>query len=257
MTTHTQPKPAGTPTWIDLTTPDIDAALAFYQAVFGWQYDIGGPEYGGYTNARVDTRPAAGLAGQMPGAPPAPAAWSLYFATDDIEADVARAVELGATVQFPPMVVGPFGSMAVCTDPTGASFGFWQSGEHIGTQVNDEPGAAAWYELYTLDAERACAFYTELLGVTASPLPGSMEYYVLARGEQQLAAIMQIDAGWGAFQPKWITYFGVADGDAAVAAISGNGGKMLSPLEDSPFGRLAAAEDPHGANFKIIEIPQG
>jgi uncharacterized protein len=113
MTTHTQPKPAGTPTWVDLLTPDVDAARDFYQAVFGWEYDIGAPEYGGYTNARVGGRVAAGLAGPMPDAPPAPSAWSLYFATDNIEADVARAVELGAKVHVPAMAIDPFGSMAM------------------------------------------------------------------------------------------------------------------------------------------------
>ena len=93
MTTHPQAKPAGTPTWIDLMTPDIDAARAFYQAVFGWEYDIGGPEFGGYTTARMGQRMTAGLMGNQPDAPPMPAAWSLYFATDNIEADVAHAVE--------------------------------------------------------------------------------------------------------------------------------------------------------------------
>ncbi|HEU4329180.1 MAG TPA: VOC family protein [Roseiflexaceae bacterium] len=257
MTTHTQPKPAGTPTWLDLSTPDIDGARAFYKAVFGWDYDIGGPEYGGYTNARVDSRPAAGLTGPMPGAPPAPAEWGIYFATDDIEADVARAVELGAQVVFPPMVVGPFGSMGVCADPTGATFGFWQAGEHIGTQVNDEPGAAAWYELYTLDAQRARDFYTALLGTTAEPMPGGPDYHVLKRGEDMLAAVMQIDPSWGGFRPQWITYFGVADADTAVAAITDNGGKVLGALEDSPFGRFTAAQDPQGAQFKIVEIKEG
>ena len=36
MSTYSQAKPAGTPTWIDLMAPDIDAARAFYAAVFGW-----------------------------------------------------------------------------------------------------------------------------------------------------------------------------------------------------------------------------
>lgn len=123
MTTYTQPKPAGAPTWVDLMTPDIEAARAFYHAVFGWDYDISGPEFGGYTTARVDQRMTAGLMGSQPDAPAMPAAWGLYFASDNVEADVARAVALGATVLSPAMVVGQFGSMAICADPTGAVFG--------------------------------------------------------------------------------------------------------------------------------------
>ena len=53
MTTYSKAEPAGTPTWIDLMAPDVDAARTFYQVVFGWEYDIGGPEYGGYTTARL------------------------------------------------------------------------------------------------------------------------------------------------------------------------------------------------------------
>ena len=73
MTTHSQAKPAGTPTWIDLMAPDVDAARAFYHAVFGWEYDIGGAEYGGYTTARLGQRTTAGLMGPQPDAPSLPA----------------------------------------------------------------------------------------------------------------------------------------------------------------------------------------
>lgn len=257
MTTHAQAKAPGTPTWIDLMAPDLDAARSFYQAVFGWEYDIGGPEFGGYTTARVGPRSAAGLGGPMPGAPPMPAAWSMYFATDNAEADVARAVELGAKVHNPPMVIGSFGSMATCEDPTGAPFSFWQAGDHIGAQVTDEPGSAAWFELYSPNAAQARDFYAALLGATVEPMPGDMEYYVLKHGEDQLCGIMQIDPAWGAFPPQWITYFAVADADAAVAAITANGGKAMSAVEDTPFGRMAAVADPSGAQFKVIQPPQG
>jgi hypothetical protein len=256
MTTHSQAKPAGTPTWIDLMAPDVDAARSFYHAVFGWEYEIGAPEFGGYTTARVGSRAAAGIAGMQPDAPPMPAAWSLYFASEDIEADVARAVELGAKVLYPPMVVGAFGTMATCEDPTGAMFSFWQTGDHIGTEVTDEAGAAAWYELYSSNAKQSRDFYTALLGATADPMPGGLEYYVLKHGEHMIAAIMQIDPAWGGFSPQWITYFGVANADDAAAVVTKNGGKIMGNIDDSPFGRIAALADPAGATFKIVEMPQ-
>lgn len=255
MTTYSQAKAAGTPTWIDLMTPDVDAARAFYQAVFGWEYDIGGPEFGGYTTARLGQRSSAGLMGNQPDAPEMPAAWNLYFATDNIEADVARAVELGAKLVSPAMSVGEFGSMATCEDPTGAAFSFWQAGTHIGTQVGEEPGSAAWFELYSPDAKQARDFYTAMLGATAEPMPGGMEYYVIKHGAQQLCGIMQIDPSWGNFQPQWITYFAVANADETVARVKEHGGKILGNIDDSPFGRIAALMDPSGASFKIVEAP--
>lgn len=254
MATFTHAKPAGTPTWVDLMASDIEAARSFYHALFGWEYDIGGPEYGGYTTARVGSRTAAGIGGPPPDAPPMPSAWSLYFATTDIEADVARAVELGATVLYPTMVVGAFGSMAALADPTGAPFSFWQAGNHIGAEVINEPGTAAWYELYSPDAKRSREFYSALLGATADPMPGGPEYYVFKHGEEQLAGVMQIDPAWGAFPPQWVVYFGVADADAAIATITSNGGKAMSPIEPTPFGRMAAVADNTGATFKIVEV---
>jgi predicted enzyme related to lactoylglutathione lyase len=257
MTTYLHAKPAGTPTWIDLMTPDIDAARKFYHAVFGWDYDIGGPEYGGYTTARLGTRMTAGMMGNQPSASPMPTAWGLYFATDNIEADVARAVKLGAKALYPPMVVGEFGSMATCEDPTGATFSFWQAGQRVGLQVAEEPGSAAWYELYSPDAKQARDFYTALLGATADPMPGGMEYYVLKHGERELCGIMQIDPAWGEFHPQWMTYFSVANTDDTVAVVTKHGGKVMGPIDDSPFGRIAALADPSGAFFKIVQPPTG
>jgi len=257
MTTYTHAKPAGTPTWSDLLTPDADAARAFYHAVFGWDYDIGGPEYGGYTTARLGTRMTVGMSGPPPGVALRPAAWALYFATEDITADVTRAVALGAKVVNPPMVVGEFGSMATCEDPTGAAFSFWQAGQHVGSQVTDEPGSTAWYELYSPNAKAARDFYGALLGATADPMPGGLEYYVLKHGEKMLGGVMQIDPAWGDMHPMWTIYFAVANADETVAAVIRNGGKVMGNVDDSPFGRLAAVMDPSGAMFKIIQPPAG
>ncbi|MBC8163742.1 MAG: VOC family protein [Roseiflexaceae bacterium] len=253
MATHPHAKPAGTPTWIDLMSPDAEAARTFYHAVFGWDYDIGGPEYGGYTTARLGGHATAGLVGNQPDALPMPAAWGLYFASDDNDADVARAEGLGAKVIFPNAGVGEFGSMAVLEDPTGAAFSFWQAGNHVGWQVSEDPGSVAWFELYSPDAKKARDFYMALLGATAEPMPGGLEYYILKHGDEMIAAVMQIDPSWGAFHPQWVTYFSVADADKAVATVIEHGGKAMSAIEDSPFGRMAALMAPDGAFFKIVE----
>ena len=181
----------------------------------------------------------------------------MYFATANIETDVAHAVKLGAKVLYPAMVVGEFGGMATCEDPTGAAFSFWQAGKHVGSQVGEEPGSAAWYELYASNASQARDFYTALLGATADPMPGGMEYYVLKHGEQELCGIMQIDPAWGEFHPQWITYFSVANADETVAVVTTHGGKVMGPIDDSPFGRIAALADPFGAFFKIVQPPTG
>jgi predicted enzyme related to lactoylglutathione lyase len=50
MSEITSPQPTGTPTWIDLGVPDVQRAREFYHDLFGWEYEQGPPETGGYTN---------------------------------------------------------------------------------------------------------------------------------------------------------------------------------------------------------------
>ena len=123
-------------------------------------------------------------------------------------------------------------------------------------EIVDEPGSATWYELYAPDAKQARDFYSALLGATADPMPGGLEYYVLKHGDEMLAGVMQIDPAWGDFHPNWITYFSVANTDETAAAVIKHGGRVLGSIEDTPFGRMAAVTDPFGAQFKIIQPPQ-
>lgn len=58
--------PLGAPCWIDLSTSDLDRARQFYGTVFGWTFESGGPEYGGYASAFVDGALVAGLMANDP-----------------------------------------------------------------------------------------------------------------------------------------------------------------------------------------------
>src|SRR2546421_12970759 len=51
----------GAPNWLDLGTPDTDAAAAFYNGVFGWDFQSAGPDAGGYGFLQKNGRTLAGL----------------------------------------------------------------------------------------------------------------------------------------------------------------------------------------------------
>ena len=255
MAIYTQAKPVGTPTWVDLASPDPEKSRNFYQAVFGWEYDVSGPEFGGYATARVGQYPVAGIGGNPPGAEAMPSTWNVYFATNNIEADIARATQHGAQLLFPAMTIGDFGTMASCLDPNGAAFHFWQAGQHIGFQLNDEPGSVSWFEMYASDAKQARDFYSALLGASVEQMPGELEYYVLKHGDTMLAGIMQIDPSWGDFVAQWMIYFAVDDADKSVERAKAHGAMVLSEPEDTPYGRLATLRDPLGATFKMMKLP--
>ncbi len=254
MATHAQAKQAGTPTWLDLMSTNAEEARTFYGAVLGWTYDIGGPEFGNYTTAKAGGRQAAGIVAPSDMYPAPAAVWQMYIASDDAVADTARAEALGATVAFPVEQVASFGTMATCQDTVGAMFSFWQANQHMGTQITGEPGGAAWYELYTDDADSAVTFYGALMDATATRMP-DMHYYVLNHGDEQICGIMQMSPPWGGARSQWVIYFAVADIAAAVATAQAHGGRILDAIEDSPFGRLATIMDPQGGVFKLLQPP--
>src|SRR3954466_15278609 len=52
---------AGTPCWVDLGTPDVDASVSFYGELFGWEADDLGEEAGGYRLFRLNGKQVAGV----------------------------------------------------------------------------------------------------------------------------------------------------------------------------------------------------
>jgi uncharacterized protein len=257
MTTVDKHAP-GTPGWFDLMTSDAAAARSFYGGLFGWTFDVKGPEFGHYAMCKLGDRNAAGLGGKPPGAP-VPTAWSVYFITDDIDRACNRIRESGGNVTMPPMTIGEEGRMAMAADATGAVFGMWQPIDHRGAQAIEEPGAMAWCEVNTRDAGKAGAFYQAVFGLEPRKLdaPG-MTYFSLHRGGEDKASggVLQMDQNWPeSVPPHWMAYFQVASTDQSCARVGELGGKVCVPAFDSPYGRIAVIEDPQGATFSIVQPP--
>lgn len=254
MTTRTTKRTAGTPTWLDLATPNLDAAKAFYTQVFGWDYFDTGADFGHYNMAMSQGRNAAGIGPIWPPDSPQPSAWTIYLASDDINADAKRVQELGGQVMVEPMVIADSGSMAICVDPTGAAFGLWEANNHIGSGVENEHGGMAWFEAYTRDLAAALDFYGALTNTTPDKMEG-MEYYTMQRGEEMLYGIMQMDENWEGIPPHWVGYFAVDNTDAACERAVAAGGQVRSPAFDTPYGRIGVLVDPAGAGFCVVQLP--
>ncbi|MGY1846701.1 MULTISPECIES: VOC family protein [unclassified Blastococcus] len=252
MPTRDTPWPAGTPCWVDYGAADLAAAKEFYAALLGWEYTGGEPEFGGYLDAQKDGRAVAGLGPQTDGG--APPRWTTYFATDDAAATVTRIREAGGTVVVEPMAVGPMGTMVIALDPQGHPFGLWQAGEHPGVQRYNEPGSLVWNEAAVDDPAAAREFYTAVFGFRFEEIPGAEGYTTFATGGDPLGGLGGVVPG----APKgWSTCFAVASTDAAVAAVTAAGGKVLLPAEDTEYGRFAVVADPWGASFSVMQVPAG
>lgn len=115
---------AGSLTWNELLTRDFEAVQAFHLHVFGHTFtDETEPDGPRWATARTeDGNPAYGLAEIDDEWPrEIPSHWVVSFATLDLVPDVARAVELGATVLQAPFD-GPYGFGAVLAGPEGEVF---------------------------------------------------------------------------------------------------------------------------------------
>ena len=249
------PYPPGTPCWVDLMAPDVQAAIDFYSDLFGWQGEKGPDEFGGYAVMSLQGKPVAGIAPAMAvdGNPPPPTVWTTYLSTDDADATAAKVTANGGKLLFPVMNVGTVGRMFPAVDPTGAVFGVWQPVDFGGAEIVNEPGAVIWNELNTSDLKAAAAFYQAALGIGFAPMPEMPEYHELQVEGRTVGGAQ----GLGNYPPgtpaHWATYFAVDDADSVVDAAVRAGATLLAPAVDTPVGRIAGIKDPQGGIFMVIK----
>ena len=112
--------------WSEIPTTDLDAAIAFYQAVFDW--DIEKQTDGPNPVGMIKTASPSGSAGHIyPGQPadngqgPTPH----YLVPDTIEAATERLVAAGGTKVSDPIPF-PGGRFLYAQDPDGNSIGQYQ-----------------------------------------------------------------------------------------------------------------------------------
>jgi predicted enzyme related to lactoylglutathione lyase len=102
---------------IEFPAANSAAAGSFYAELFGWRVRQR-PELGGYAYFEAD----GGLGGGFPqvdGQMVTPGNVLVYVGTDDIEATLARAEQLGGSRVVPKTKIPPLGWFAVFADPTG------------------------------------------------------------------------------------------------------------------------------------------
>jgi uncharacterized protein len=228
----------GTPMWVDVIVSSDDGAeqlREFYTALYGWTWDVDTPESGSYSLARSDGRLVLGLTAH----PEGNGLLIPYFASTDIHEETRRAQALGATVTMEPMVIFEHGSMVAMSDPTGATFGFWQPNQFHGFGVVHEPSAPGWYDHQSRDPNAAAQFYSALLGQPIqTPGPGML--------------VLGADGNWFAsFSPdsadgptKWNPIYIVDSLAHARDTIKKNGGTIVLEEMDVPGSKISVFTEP-------------
>ena len=114
--------------WLELYTPDVAAAAAFYNSVFGWETSSAPFPGGTYTCVNPAGAEESDMFGGVvpladdPTEAESGAYWLPYFEVTDTDATVALAQESGGTVRMPATDMEGVGRIAKLADPYGARF---------------------------------------------------------------------------------------------------------------------------------------
>ena len=118
-------KSPGIFSWNELMTRDEAASAKFYTALFGWSREEMDMQGFTYSMFKSDDRAVCGMITLPPEAESMPVMWMPYVTVENLEASVARAKELGATVHKEITAI-QMGKFAILADPQGAVIGLWQ-----------------------------------------------------------------------------------------------------------------------------------
>ena len=244
----------GVPSWVAVTGPDPERAVAFYTGLFGWQATGTGP----YAVCTLDGRDVAAIGAPLGSDSPA---WRTYVWVESADDAAARATAAGGRVVTGPHDLPGLGRTAVLADPAGAVFGVWQPDEHRGAQVVNEAGAWAMSALTSPEPAAAEAFYGAAFGWQADTFAmGDLEIPLwrlpgFVGGEPQQPVPRDVIAtGEPGEQAGWRVDFWVADIDATTAKAAELGGSVLAGPIELPIGRTAMLADPQGATFSVSQL---
>ena len=248
--------PPGTPSWVDLGTPDIPGAAVFYGGLFGWDTPEGSPETG-YVNCTYKGRSVAGLGRQTgPGS----------AVLDHLRSRWRAPTRPRPTWREP---AAPRSSSRW----TSRRWAEWRcssirsvhpsrSGKRPTTSVPPSSTSrtrSAGTRWPTRDPDTAVRFYGEVFGWEAVDDPQSAHgYRMWVLGGRRVGGLLTMDENFPAgIPPHWMPFFAVDDIDAAITRTQRyprwQGADRGHRHPARPFRR---AGRPPGAHFSVVALVQ-
>ena len=253
--------PPGTPSWVELSSPDPDASAAFYRELMNWSATAPGPveETGGYRMFQQDGQNVAGLMGHMQEGQPT--VWSTYFSVRDADETAEKVRAAGGSVVVEPRDVMDIGRMGFFADPGGAVFGVWQPKAFTGADLVNEPNSLCWNEVATRDVEAGRQFYPAVFGWTPGrpSFEAPESYTIWELDGRPVGGMSEMTEEFFPpdVPPHWGVCFAVADCDATVAKARELGATVAAEPMSMPIGRFAGLVDPQGAPFAVMQLAWG
>ncbi|MFF4948474.1 VOC family protein [Streptomyces chattanoogensis] len=254
----------GSVVWFEIDTADPQAAKDFYGSLLGWTFQTV-PVADGRTYTLITAKGAPlPMGGLWEPAAVSEEAMSLSVRSADVDTDVARLKDLGATVVAPTGPAADGGRYARLRDPRGTLFSVWQ--QPAGNAADQQPGpgvplpgSMAWFEIGTADIEASKTFYADAFGwnyihdtgVTSRPYfaavtpgaergSGGLGDNSTAKGTRDYAA------------PQFLT----PDVPTAVEKAKSLGATAEAGPETTAYGlTFARLKDPRGIRFLLFSLP--
>ena len=241
--------------WYELMSKAPEGSAAFYTALNDWgtvAWDGGMP----YTMFTHKEAPFAGIM-QLPQEAQdagAPSHWLGYVNVDDVDACIARAVELGASVLVPGTDIETVGRFGVFKDPQGAVLAVYKSADPKAEPSSDRPsvGQFSWHELMADDFRQAFEFYGALFSwqiIQEMDMGEAGTYAIYGLGERALGGMFNRPQELP--QASWLYYLEVADVPATIERATELGATLLQGPIEVPGGTIAQMLDPQGAAFAL------
>jgi predicted enzyme related to lactoylglutathione lyase len=116
----------------EIQAENTECAMTFYEALFGWKFSRWGDQK--YWLISTGDKSAPGIDGGLlprpcAGGPQDGAPVNAYVCTvdvDNLDASIERALQAGATLALPKVVIPTVGWLAYCKDTEGNIFGMMQ-----------------------------------------------------------------------------------------------------------------------------------
>jgi predicted enzyme related to lactoylglutathione lyase len=232
--------------WHELTTPDANAAHAFYSKAIGWKSQPW-EEDSSYVMFAAPRGPVGATVNSSDGAAPS---WLPYIGTGDIESTIEQAKENGGSVLEEIDTLSSGSRYAVLQDPYGTAFGIYESAADYGKFSPPQPGEHSWHELMSGDGAGAFEFYAELFGwdkVDEMDMGEMGKYLIYGFGDLPFGGIMTAPPG----APKsWLSYVHVKDVNQTAKKATSAGAKIANGPMEVPGGDwIVQLIDPQGALF--------
>jgi uncharacterized protein len=243
--------------WYDLMTPDVKAAITFYEHVIGWKIADSGMPGMDYAIIKAGDIDVGGVMPVPPTSQGMPPCWNGYIHSTDVDADAAKAAKLGGKIFQEAMDIPGVGRFAVIADPSGATFILFKPNSSEQPKVVPEGtiGHIGWRELQSGDWKQAWDFYAAMFGWKkrdALDMGPAGTYQMFGLDGAPFGGMMT-KVPDDPMPPHWNYYVNVDSAEAAVARAKAKGATITFGPMEVPGGQWAVnAVDPQGAMFSMV-----